>query len=240
MHENPPLPTVFNRPRGNCVLLTIRPRLASWNAAGEPDQVRLKDFLDYVEGEALPLIEQLDDPLALSLDVALPPDLDLVNHHDLDNYAEPVARRLAKASGRQFVSVWCTKQHGETSFLCVSTAMPSSAHQIEEHRWLPVHTTASSEKTAYKEQISSQIKDSPIELDDGPVALQLAFTLGPRRNWINLWKATIDSLDLILGRTYPAKQWNPKDGRITELGLHCQVDGDVGNDVLIAIAARRH
>jgi hypothetical protein len=48
---------------------------------------------------------------------------------------------------------------------------------------------------------------------------------------------TIDSLDLILGRTDAARLWHPQDGRITELGLHCQVDSDLGNDVLIAIAA---
>jgi hypothetical protein len=71
------------------------------------------------------------------------------------------------------------------------------------------------------------------------VALQLAFTVGLRRNWTNLWEATIDSLDLILGRTDAARLWHPLGRRITELGLHCQVDGDLGNDVLIAIAARR-
>jgi len=32
-------------------------------------------------------------------------------------------------------------------------------------------------------------------------------------------------------------RWHPQDGRITELGLQCQVDSDLGNDVLIAIAA---
>jgi len=102
-----------------------------------------------------------------------------------------------------------------------------------------VHTTASASTTAYKRQISSQLENNVVELDESPVALQLAFTVGLRRNWTNLWKATIDSLDLILGRTDAARLWHPPDGRITELGLHCQVDGDLGNDVLIAIAARR-
>lgn len=98
-------------------------------------------------------------------------------------------------------------------------------------------TTASASTNAYKRQISSQLENNVVELDEGPVALQLAFTVGLRRNWTNLWKATIDSLDLILGRTDAARLWHPQDGRITELGLHCQVDRDLGNDVLIAIAA---
>src|SRR5271165_2653279 len=86
-------------------------------------------------------------------------------------------------SSRHLTSVWCTKQHAEISFLCVSTATRPPAHEITKQRWLTVHTTASASTTAYK--------------------------------------------------------WHPPDGRITELGLHCQVDGDLGNDVLIAIAARR-
>src|SRR5271165_184866 len=142
-------------------------------------------------------------------------------------------------SSRHLTSVWCTKQHAEISFLCVSTATRPPAHEITKQRWLTVHTTASASTTAYKRQISSQLENNVVELDESPVALQLAFTVGLRRNWTNLWKATIDSLDLILGRTDAARLWHPPDGRITELGLHCQVDGDLGNDVLIAIAARR-
>ena len=104
---------------------------------------------------------------------------------------------------------------------------------------MALHTTASWDKDAAKQRICSQLEGCVAELGEGPVAPHLAFTVGHGRNWINLWKPTIDSLDLILGRTYPAKPWNPRDGRITELGLHCHVDGNLGNDVLIAIAARR-
>ena len=116
VHENAQLPNVFSRPCGDRLALAIPPRLASWMAAGHPDQVRLEMFLAHVEGLALPLIEQVDDPLALRLVVALPPSVDLLNQHDLDNYAYPLANRLARASGRQFTSVWSTKQHAETSF----------------------------------------------------------------------------------------------------------------------------
>ena len=70
------------------------------------------------------------------------------------------------------------------------------------------------------------------------MALQLAFSVGPRRAWPNLWKATIESLGAILGREASAREWNPRDGRITDLGLHSVVDPDAGNRVVIAIRAR--
>ena len=232
------LPTVYSRPRGDGVALQIPPPLDSWEAGGHRDQLRLKKFLAHAEDVALPLIGQLDDPLALRLDVGLAPDKDLLTQRDLDNYVRPLAAHLAQASGRRFACVWCSKQYAETSMLWVSTAIGCPAREIEKRGWLRVHTTASYEDTAYKRQISSQINDSVVELDEGPVALQLAFTVGPGRNWTNLWKPTIDSLDTILGRTHPARLWNPRDDRITELGLHCHVDGHLGNDVLIAIAAR--
>src|ERR1700722_3831985 len=65
----------------------------------------------------------------------------------------------------------------------------------------------------------------------------LCFTVGPARNWLNLWKPAIDALDQILGHAPAAGPWSPPDGRIVDLGLHCRVNPSMGNDVLIAIAA---
>jgi hypothetical protein len=67
--------------------------------------------------------------------------------------------------------------------------------------------------------------------------MQLSFTVGPRRNWLSLWKPAIDAQGRILGSTNPNRPWHPQDGRIVELGLHYQVDHTLGNDVLITIAA---
>jgi hypothetical protein len=98
-----------------------------------------------------------------------------------------------------------------------------------------VHTTASGSTTAYKQEIHDQLVGAT-ELPMGPVSLQISFIVGPRRNWLNLWKPTIDALDLLHGRTRPDRQWHPRDGRITELGLHCTIDDHLGNDVFMAIA----
>lgn len=83
--------------------------------------------------------------------------------------------------------------------------------------------------------VGQQLADQDL-LPDGAVTLQLSFTVGPRRNWANLWKPTIDALGRLLGRSDPGRPWHVHDGRIVELGMHCKVDAALGNDVVIAIA----
>ena len=204
--------------------------LASWNRADDPDQVRLRVFLD--DAEALLAASRVDGPLALRLDVGLPTGRDLLDMADLDNYAYPLASHL-KDPG--LVSVWCTKQHSEQSFVRLEAAreMPAPSTDV-----LVARTTASASTLAYKEQIHAAVAGAA-ELPAGPVRLELAFVVGPGRNWLNLWKPTIDSLDPLLGRTRPGRAWHPLDGRITELGMHLTVDPAARHDVVIGIAAAR-
>ncbi|CUU55001.1 hypothetical protein Ga0074812_10481 [Parafrankia irregularis] len=74
-------------------------------------------------------------------------------------------------------------------------------------------------------------------LPDGGVAWQLAFVVRPRRAWPNLWKATIDALGAILGRDNGACEWNARDSRVTDLGLHRTVDPAAGNRITIRSSA---
>jgi hypothetical protein len=101
---------------------------------------------------------------------------------------------------------------------------------------LLARTTASASTPAYKEQIHAAVA-SAAELPRGPVRLELAFVVGPARNWLNPWKQTIDSLDPLLGRTYTGRAWNPRDGRVTELGMHLTVDPALRYEVAVGIAA---
>jgi hypothetical protein len=98
-----------------------------------------------------------------------------------------------------------------------------------------VRTTASiADTTAYRQQIRRQITaEGPTP--DGGIALQLAFVVGPRRAWANLWRATIDSLDPLLGSDGKAHERKMRDGRITDLGLHCIVDPTMGHEVITAV-----
>jgi hypothetical protein len=151
---------------------------------------------------------------------------------DLDNYAYPLAHRLRDPG---LVSVWCTKRHGEQSFVRIE---PAQQRLTPPGDVVVARTTASTQTVAFKEQVYTAVADAA-ELPAGPVTLELAFVVSARRNWLNLWKQTIDSLDPVLGRTYPDRTWNPLDGRITELGLHLTVDPAARNDVVVAIAAAR-
>ena len=130
------------------------------------------------------------------------------------------------------VSVWCSKRHAQSSHVLVALAREAAPPPAV----YSVRTTASSETTAYKEQVRAAVVGAA-EIPAGPVRLQIAFAVGPRRNWLNLWKPTIDALDPLLGRTRPDRDWHPQDGRIVDLGLHLTTEAALGNDVGLAIVA---
>ncbi|OMC22450.1 hypothetical protein [Mycobacterium colombiense] len=218
----------YARPEGDNHQLRVAPQLFSGEKINHPEQIQLRAFLD--DTEASLAGSRIDGPWALRLDVGLSKSLDLLHKRDLDNYAKPLASRL-KDDG--LASVWCTKQHAEKSFAWIEAAREIPAPSTDV---LLVTTTASWEAHAAQEQIRAAAADG-IELPDGPVRLELAFVVGPSRNWLNLWKPTIDSLGSLLGQEHPFRAWNPRDGRITELGMHLTVDPALRNDVTIGIAA---
>lgn len=148
---------------------------------------------------------------------------------DLDNYAFPLAKRLYS---HDLVSVWASKRHAPASYI---TAAPARKASPPAELW-PARTSSSADGVAYKEQVRAALA-SAAELPAGPVSLQIAFAVGPRRNWLNLWKPTIDALDPLLGRATLDRLWHPNDGRVIDLGLHVTTNRDLGNDVQLFIAA---
>jgi hypothetical protein len=232
---SPPTPAAFAIPQNQSLRLPIPPRLASWDKSDDPAQVKLREYLDVAEDLLRPQCETLVGPLSLRLDVGLPSNIDLLEHRDLDNYLFPLATRLRKRLGNGLVSVWGTKQHAPGSNVRVDRAVAVAPTRPfdDVHS---VHTDAPGESTAFKGQIRDQLAcDEPLPM--GPVHLELSFVVGPQRNWLNLWKPTIDALGQILGHAPGATEWNPLDGRIVTLGLHNRVDPTVGKHVFIAIAA---
>lgn len=219
----------YARPENRPLQLRLAPRLASWNKADDPDQIRLQEYLD--DTEALIAGARVSGPWALRLDVGLPSSRDLLDASDLDNYAYPLASRLRDPD---LVSVWCTKRHGAQSSVQICAAREVPSPVVADV--VVATTAASSSSIAYKEAIDAAVSGAAV-LPDGPVRLELSFVVGPRRNWLNLWKQTIDALDPLLGRTGPDRAWHPRDGRITDLGLHCTVDQFAGNKVAVGIYA---
>ena len=205
------------------------PRLASWNKSTDPDQVRLREYLEDTAELLAPNLVASSGPWALLLEVGLPAGRDLVDMADLDNYAFPLATRLRN---EDLVAVWCTKRHADISRVLVAPAAETAGPR---HPYT-VRTTASASTAAYKEQVRSAVVAAAV-IPTAAVQLQLSFVVGPQRNWLTLWKPTIDALDPLLGRTRDDRDWHPKDGRITDLGLHVAVDPSLGHDVLVSIAA---
>jgi len=161
--------------------------------AGHPDEQRLRAYLRYVTDLTTGPIGES----ALRLDLGPSPGA-------LVNYLIPVATRLLSA-GRQLTSCWVTRSDRFPSLLRVDTACPVD---VEVHAEAQVST---------KDQIREVAAGLPVA---EPVGLEIAFVVGPRRNWLNLWKPTMDALG------------NPQ---IVRLGLHNRVDPHLGNQVRIAI-----
>lgn len=231
-----PVYAAFAKPASQPLRLPVPPRLANWNKAGDPDQLRLAGYVAAADELLRPYYTRLSGPLALRLDVGLPQAARLLDQRDLDNYLYPLVTHLSRAAGGVFACVWGTKQHAPSSYARIEQATPATASPPFDCCYT-VRTDTSSQSEAFKEQIRDQLRTAT-PLPPGPVQMQLCFTVGPGRNWLNLWKPAIDALGQILGRSPTAALWTPFDGRIVDLGLHCRADLSMGNSVLIAIAAK--
>lgn len=228
--DNQLVETTFSIPEGTTIELELAPRLESWNRYDDPDQVALREFVAHVRECVAPFLAAASDPVAFRLDVGLPDRVDPLWERDLVNYLFPIARELP----RHVVSVWGTKGRAPRSFVRLAPAEP--ADPGPEWQRFPVRRSLGSER-AWKSAVHKAIVTAA-ELPEGPVGLQLAFTVGPGRRWPSMWKSSIDALDPLLGRTYPDSDWNPQDGRIVRLGLHQVVDPHLGNHLAVAVYAR--
>lgn len=66
----------------------IFPLLASWESRTHPAQIRLREYLDDLIAQLMPLPE--DVPLFLHLDVDVQDPQRLLRHYDLENYLTPL------------------------------------------------------------------------------------------------------------------------------------------------------
>jgi hypothetical protein len=211
--------------------LDLAPQLESWNAAGDPEQLRLQPFLDHAE--SLITACRPSGPWAFRLDVGRSVTRNLLDGADVDNFVFPIVKRLNDSS---LVSVWCTKQIGQHSYVRAAPAHELRQSTAEVFIATP---TASYDRSdgEYKSQVQRALAGVS-QLPDGPVRLELSFRVGAGRKWWYLWKPTIDSLEPLLGRDpRETRAWHPRDGRITELGMHLTVDPAFRHDVMIGLVA---
>ncbi len=235
-------PVFFERPEGPGITLRSAPRLANWNRSGDSGEARLTRALGYSGEQIDPRLAEFEGPVAVRFDVGLDRRTRLLDERDLDNYLLPLTAELAGRSPQPIVSVWGGKRYAEETFLRLGPARPHPEPAYE--RALTLTATAAGVRDDFKAGFRQQVHDEVREqvrsdgvLPDGPVILELAFVVGPERDWLDLWWSTLDGLGPLLGQSPTAPQWHPRDGRVVDLGLHRSVDPDLGDDVVIGLRA---
>jgi len=207
----------------------VRPLLASWERKTHPAQVRLQAYLE----ELASAVEPLPRPparLFLHMDIDAEEPGRLLHHHDLENYLTPVVSHLG---ADRFQLVSARKRVGGGSQLLVGSVRPVdqlAASEGWEH--FACCAGAGTQTKGWKANLRAALAASrPEGLLPGPVEVHLAWRCSPRRNWVWLWKPTLDAMGPVLGEPDPQNPFNPADDRVVYLALHCSVDAMAGHSV---------
>jgi hypothetical protein len=218
--------TLYCRP-ARPVSLGVVPRLASWDRAGSPGQVRLGRFLDHAEAVAAPVMAAVDGLLAVELTVGFPDQLPLTSGgRDLDNYLFPLAQRLGPA---RIAAMFGRKVHGP-SLLAVGQARPEHAASSPQ---FSAQITGSYERKEWKTNLRNRLLQTQGAVPGaGPIGMVIGITTGAGRNWANIWKPLIDAFGPVLGED-PERPFHPNDDHIISLGLHHHANTAIGHDVII-------
>ena len=225
---------MYDQPVGFTAALDVQPRLESWDRHDAPSQVALRVYLAHIEEICRSGLSQ-DHGLGLRLNVGISATSALMGAGgDLDNYLYPVVRALGH---HKFVAAFGEKRRGRSD-IAIGLAKPRDPGvALTGWHHAQAHATASSQSTAWKQEIADQIGSQVADPahDDRGVSLHICFRLSARRNWAYLWKPAIDSLSAILGETIPGRPFHPRDDRILQLGLHRVIDDSLGNAVALGI-----
>lgn len=115
----------FSRPQAERMTLRKPPRLASWRRATDPGQIALGANLDDTVDLASSSIPATG-AWGMWLAVGLPASRALTETADLDNYALPLASRLAND---RLISGWCIKSNADGSHLVIGTDPQDKHHR---------------------------------------------------------------------------------------------------------------
>ena len=104
-----------------------KPKLASWNANSDPEQIALQRYLDNIEQELNPLPQV--SGLFLHMEVDVNEREHLLHQHDLDNYLYPIVEKLG---AYRFTLVRAIKRIGGGSYLQIGQTKPANASPEKE------------------------------------------------------------------------------------------------------------
>jgi hypothetical protein len=212
----------------------IAPRLASWNANTDPEQMRVQRYLDDIQRRlGVALLGRSN--LFLHMDIALNSSVRLLRGNDLENYLYPVLMRLGWG---RFVYVTATKYVGNSSSLTIGTAKHRVGANTDQDRWNRHTMNAGSgpTKTAWKANLrQSLISNGVRQLPAGPVDIMMAWRCTASRNWVEVWKPTGDAMGPILGEPNTNKPYSPADDRIVRLAMHRVIDNAMVHDIKVGL-----
>jgi hypothetical protein len=218
----------YGRPTGR-IRLGVKPRLARWDLAANPSQIRLARWLDHLEEVLAPVTAGAGERLAVELVVGLPKAVPLAEGgRDLDKYLFPMANRLGAP---RLAAVFGRKVHGASS-VAVSNAMPAATRSPPQ---FTTRMAGSYEDVAWRQRLRAELVRAGAEvISPGPVAIDVAITTGSGRNSANLWKPLLDAFGPVLGESEdPSNPFKPHDDRIVSLGLHHNVEAGLRHDFMI-------
>ncbi len=122
-----------------------KPKLASWNAKSDREQMELKKYLDDIEQSLGPLPQAPGLFLHMEIDVQNP--IHLLQEHDLDNYLYPVVKKLG---AYRFRLISATKRIGGGSYLQIGQTQPGDVFP-EKDGWVSFQHNTGSVSTAKSE-----------------------------------------------------------------------------------------
>lgn len=216
----------FAAPEGTPIHLGFEPLVASWDQVQGPAQQRLAAYRADLLRLASPGLAALEGPIAVFLRVGS----ERARAGDLDNFLTPVARSLG--DGR-VSSYRAERDTTAPSALVIGPARPRSRHG-SGWSFRGARTRSSAETAAWKREVADAVGHHTDAGGDHALEMEIAFRVGPRREWTNLWKPAIDALGGILGLV-GTRAWHPRDERIAALSLHRAVDHHLEHAVELGV-----
>ena len=217
----------------------IQPLLASWDRNDHPAQICLRRYLEGITSALTPLPKEGDLYLELSVDVEIEERLSM--HYDVENYLTPLfgSRYLNQ---QRFAFVRGTKYVGGGSRIELGFA--TSANETMNNtdgESFTMNAGSGASTPEWKQRLHQALSESGCSpLPEGLVDVHLGWRCSSRRNWVNLWKPTGDTMGPVLGYYDPNHPFNPRDDRIVSLSLHRVTDDLLGDDVCVGMWWQTH
>lgn len=211
----------------------ITPLLASWENNSHPAQIRLREYLDAITTQLLPLPDGV--PLFLHLDVDVEDSVRLLRHYDLENYLTPLFGSQWLPSSK-FHLVTAKKYVGGGSRIAWGLAVPADLDDDDAWSHFSFDAGQGTSKSEWKERIRKSLASSCTSpLPPGAANVRLAWRCSDARNWSSLWKPTGDAMEPVLGCENPQRPYHLNDDRIVDLEFHRNIDNTLGHNVVVGM-----